>query len=246
MACIVVVFACGAYAGEVRVYAASSMTDVLTELAGAYQNSNPKISIRFSFAGSSTLAKQIEHGAPADIFVSADADWVEYLHKNKMLDEKNRVLLAGNELVLVSPITSAMNVAFDKSQDLSAQISGKLCTGDPAHVPVGKYAKQALMFYGWWDAIQPKLVGTEDVRSALAFVERGECAAGIVYKSDALLSNKVNIIFTFPRASHLPIHYPAVLIKHTNNDARSFWQYLQSDQAREIFERYGFVTRSNH
>lgn len=229
-----------ALAGEVKIYAAASLTDAVTELAKNYQQANPGTQIKPSFAGSSTLAKQIENGAPADVFISADKDWADYLQARNLLDANTRVDLLANELVLIAPVNRPLNISLDKATDLAASFSGKLCTGDPASVPVGKYAKQALTDYGWWAAIQPRLVGTEDVRTALAFVERGECALGIVYKTDALLGKKVQVVATFPAESHLPIVYPGGLTKNATPEARAFWQFLQSKAAREVFSRYGF------
>ncbi|HTF97100.1 MAG TPA: molybdate ABC transporter substrate-binding protein [Cellvibrio sp.] len=232
------------HAGEVKVYAAASLTDVLTELGRNYQQLHPEVQIKSSFAGSSTLAKQIENGAPADLFISADKDWADYLQTRRLLNEKTRVDLLTNELVLIAPANRVPEISLNKDTNLVARFNGKLCTGEPAYVPVGKYAKQSLTFYGWWDSVQPRLVGTEDVRTALAFVERGECALGIVYKTDAQLSKKVSVVASFPAESHLPIVYPGGLTKNAGPDAQAFWQFLQSNAALEIFARYGFgVTR---
>ena len=227
-------------AADVRVSAAASLTDVITELSRAYEKAHANVAIKTSFAGSSTLAKQIENGAPADIFISADKDWADYLVQRNLLNKSTRIDLLLNELVLIAPNGRVPSVTIAKDADLLAAFSGKLCTGDTASVPVGKYAKQALTFYGWWDGIQPRLVGTEDVRTALAFVERGECALGIVYKTDALVSKKVSLVATFPAESHLPIVYPGGLTKNATADARAFWQFLQSPVAAEVFVRYGF------
>ncbi|WP_331344804.1 molybdate ABC transporter substrate-binding protein [Cellvibrio sp. UBA7661] len=233
-------------AAEVRVYAAASLSDVLTELATSYQQAHPDIQIKSSFAGSSTLAKQIENGAPADVFISADKDWADYLQTRGLLNEKNRVDLLTNELVLIAPEKRAPAISMNKNADLASSFNGKLCTGEPAYVPVGKYAKQALDYFGWWDSIQPRLVGTEDVRTALAFVERGECALGVVYKTDAQLSKKVIVVASFPAESHLPIVYPGGLTKNAVPEADAFWQFLQSAAAQEIFIRYGFGVLKNN
>lgn len=227
-------------AKDIRVYAAASLTDVITELSARYEQEHPGVRIQPSFAGSSTLAKQIENGAPADVFISADRDWADYLHARNLLDTASRVDLLINELVLIAPAGRMLNIKLDKDTNLAGSFSGKLCTGEPAYVPVGKYAQQALSFYGWWPGLEPRLVGTEDVRTALAFVERGECALGIVYKTDALLSKKVRVVAAFPAESHLPIVYPGGLTKNANPQAKSFWQYLQSKPAAEIFLRHGF------
>jgi molybdate transport system substrate-binding protein len=229
-----------ANAGEVRLYAAASLTDVLTELSATYQKLHPGVSIKKSFAGSSALAKQIENGAPADIFISADNDWEYYLFRRDMLINESRKKLLANELVLIAPVTSNVKIVLDPAFDLSAAFGGKLCTGDPSSVPVGKYAKQSLSYYGWWDKVSPRVVGTEDVRTALVFVERAECNLGIVYKTDAQLSKKVKIVATFPDTSHIPIEYPGALTKKATAEAKNFWLFLQSDEAKAAFNRYGF------
>jgi molybdate transport system substrate-binding protein len=227
-------------AEDVNLYAAASLTDVLTELSDAYQKQYPNLAIKKSFAGSSTLAKQIENGAPADIFISADKDWADYVQKRGLLNNQSRKSLLGNELVLIAPSASNVSVLLDPAFNLNTSFSGRLCTGDPASVPVGKYAKQALTHYNWWTKIEPRIVGTEDVRTALAFVERGECNLGIVYKTDAQLSKKVKVVATFPAASHTPIEYPGALTKNAGAESKAFWVFLQSDQAKAIFTRYGF------
>lgn len=227
-------------AEDVNLYAAASLTDALTELSDAYQKQHPDIAIKKSFAGSSILAKQIENGAPADIFISADKDWANYLQKRGLLNDQSRKILLGNELVLVAPSASNVSILLDSAFNLNASFSGRLCMGDPAFVPAGKYAKQALTHYNWWVRIESRIVGTEDVRTALAFVERGECSLGIVYKTDAYLSKKVKVVATFPAASHTPIEYPGALTKNAGADSKGFWIFLQSDQAKAVFARYGF------
>ncbi|MET0357234.1 MAG: molybdate ABC transporter substrate-binding protein [Cellvibrio sp.] len=234
------VFFSSVQAAEVKLYAAASLTDVLTELSATFQKTNPDIAIKKSFAGSATLAKQIENGAPADLFISADADWVDYVQKRGLLDDKSRKKLLVNELVLIAPLESKVSILLDPAFNLNTAFSGRICTGDPASVPVGKYAKQALTHYNWWNKIESRLVGTEDVRTALAFVERAECGLGIVFKTDALLSKKVKLVATFPAASHKPVEYPGALTKAANADAKAFWDFLQSEQAKAVFRRYGF------
>lgn len=239
---LVQLFIAGAVqASDIKVSAAASLTDVLTELSRSYEKTHAGIAIKTSFAGSSTLAKQIENGAPADIFISADKDWADYLEKRNLLNKATRADLLVNELVFIAPRNRTIAITMARDFDLLASFSGKLCTGEPTYVPVGKYAKQALTYYGWWAAIQPRLVGTEDVRTALAFVERGECALGIVYKTDALMSKKVTVVARFPAESHLPIVYPGGLTKNATTEAQAFWQFLQSDAAAEVFVRYGFT-----
>ena len=157
-------------AGDIKVSAAASLTDVLTELSRSYEKTHKGVAIKTSFSGSSTLAKQIENGAPTDIFISADKDWGDYLEKRNLLTKTTRADLLTNELVVIAPRNRTQSITMARDFDLVANFDGKLCTGDPAYVPVGKYAQQALGYFGWWSALQPRLVGTEDVRTALAFV----------------------------------------------------------------------------
>lgn len=229
-------------AGEVKIYAAASLTDALKELSSIYQKAHPDVSIKNSFAGSSTLAKQIENGAPADIFISADNDWADYLQKRGLLSKASSKKLLSNELVLIAPLTSDVKILLDPAFNLNMGFSGRLCTGDTTSVPVGKYAKQSLTSYGWWDSISSRIVGTEDVRTALAFVERAECSLGIVYKTDAQLSKKVKVIATFPANSHSPIEYPGALTKNAADEAKNVWAFLQSEEAKVVFIRYGFTS----
>ena len=230
----------GAHAENVNLYAAASLTDALTELSNTYQKQHPEVVIKKSFAGSATLAKHIENGAPADIFISADKDWANYIQQRGLLNNESRKSLLTNELVLIAPSASKVKVLLDPAFNLHSCFSGRLCTGDPAFVPVGKYAKQALTHYKWWAKIESRIVVTEDVRTALAFVERGECALGIVYKTDAQLSKKVKVVAAFPAASHALIEYPGALTKNAGAESKAFWAFLQSDHAKVVFTRFGF------
>lgn len=230
-----------AHAGNITVLAAASLIDVLTELEQMYEQEHPDVTIKTAFAGSSALAKQIENGAPADLFISADKEWGDYLQTRGLLVAATRKDLLGNELVIVTPKDFALAVTFDPAFNLAASFQGRWCTGEPAYVPVGKYAKQALSHYRWWNAMQPRLAGTDDVRTALAFVERGECRMGIVYKTDAAISRNVAVAGTFPVNSHAPIIYPGGLLKNARPDAAGFWQFLQGEKARAVFVRYGFT-----
>lgn len=225
---------------QITLYAAASLTNALTEISKSYQNSHD-VMIKTSFAGSSTLAKQIEAGAPAQIFASADSQWMDYLQKRNKLQANSRKDLLGNNLVLITPKNQTFSVTMDKSFDLAKAFTGKICTGDTASVPVGIYAKQALQHLGWWSSLEKRLVATEDVRTALAFVERGECAVGIVYETDAKISDKVTVIARFASQSHQKIVYPFALIAGASAASREFYQYLQSDTAQAVFSKYGFV-----
>ena len=225
---------------DITVYAAASMTDAINEIKQNYEKSQ-KVKVKTSYAASSTLAKQIEHGAPADIFISADIAWADYLQKKGKLSSANRKNLLGNRLVLITSIKNPIKttIRFDKNFDIGAAFTGKLCTGNTASVPVGKYAKQALSDLGWWQTIQPRLVEAEDVRSALNFVVRGECSLGIVYATDALSSKNVKEVGTFPLATHPPIVYPIALLKDTP-EAHKFYDYLQSPEAKVVYKKHGF------
>ncbi|MEK0213579.1 molybdate ABC transporter substrate-binding protein [Acinetobacter junii] len=223
---------------KVTVYAAASLTNAINELDVIYEQKN-KVQIQTSYAGSSTLAKQIEAGAPADIFISADVHWMDYLQKKQLVSANDRVNLLGNRLVVIAPKARPIKLKIDKSFDFTRVVQGKWCTGDTKSVPVGKYAKQALTSIGWWDKVSTRLVETEDVRAALNFVARGECQLGIVYATDAAISKNVVIIGTFPENTHQPIIYPIGLVKK-NTESMKFYKFLQSSQAKKVFKKYGF------
>lgn len=240
-ACVVAASPVSRAEEPVRVFAAASLTTVLDDLAVKWRaDGHPKPSL--AYGGSSMLAKQIEAGAPADLFASADTGWMNYLDERGLVDRETRVDLLGNQLVLVAPPGKAFRVDMKRGFDFAGAFQGKLCTGEPGVVPVGIYAKQALESLGWWASIQGRIVGTDDVRTALAFVERGECGAGIVYSTDAAISDKVEVVARFPADSHKPIVYPFALIKDGRASARAFLDYLRSSPAAaESFGRHGFV-----
>jgi molybdate transport system substrate-binding protein len=232
---------------KITVYAAASLTNALSEIGAQYTAAQ----VVHSFAASSALAKQIENGAPTDIFISADTKWMNYLQDKNLVNRASRKDLLANNLVLIAPKGRGFKVHLDSSFDLVHAFSGKLCTADIDSVPSGIYAKQALSYLGWWPKIKSRVVGAQDVRAALVFVERGECAAGIVYATDAKLSSKVEILATFPEVSHLPIVYPAVLIinggsSNISNLSRDYLNYLQSPMAIAIFKKYGFSIPIRH
>lgn len=223
---------------KVTVYAAASLTNAINELDVIYEQKN-KVQIQTSYAGSSTLAKQIEAGAPADIFISADVQWMDYLQKKQLVSVNDRVNLLGNRLVVIAPKARPIKLKIDKSFDFTRVVQGKWCTGDTKSVPVGKYAKQALTSIGWWDNVSTRLVETEDVRAALNFVARGECQLGIVYATDAAISKNVVIVGTFLKNTHQAIIYPIGLVKK-NTESMNFYKFLQSSQATKVFKKYGF------
>lgn len=229
-----------AAAQPITVYAAASLTNAVSEIGAAYESRHGR-EIRSSFASSAALATQIENGAPADIYISADSKWMDYLQARRLIASASRMDLLGNRLVLIAPKGRPFKVRMDASFDFAAAFSGKLCTGESASVPVGIYARQALTALHWWEAIAPRIVGSQDVRAALAFVERGECGAGIVYATDAQLSHKVDVVAAFPDDSHAPIVYPAALVAGAPPAARDFLDYLRSSTAQAIFRKYGFT-----
>lgn len=238
---ITMLFAGIAHAEQaVRVFAAASLTNALTDVGTQWQRlGHPKPVL--AFAATSTLAKQIEAGAPADVFASADEKWMDYLQQRRRIAAATRVSLLGNDLVLIVPKGERMSVQLTPGFDIAHAFTGKLCTGEPDVVPVGIYARQSLESLGWWNALKGRIVGTDDVRTALAFVERGECPLGIVYATDAKISGKVEVLARFPDGSHKPIVYPFAEVQDARPEALAFLAFLKSQAATEVFERYGFI-----
>lgn len=227
------------------VFAASSLQNVFEDIARLHQQQGLG-TVRFAFGASSTLARQIEQGAPAAVFASADEAWMDHLEQRGLLAAGTRRALLGNRLVLVVPASNPVQVALKPGVDLGALLGprGRWVTGDPAHVPVGRYAQQALTHLGAWGMAQSRLVRAENARVALAFVERGEAVAGVVYETDAALSPRVRVAGVFPAGSHAPISYPvATVAAHDSPGARAFLRLLGSDAAREVFRRHGFTVR---
>src|SRR5271167_2171823 len=205
------VFAADPGRPAITVFAAASLTNVLQDLGDAF-TSETSIPVRFSFAASSTLARQIENGSPADVFFSADLDWMDYLQARALIQPATRQDMLGNELVLVAPVDSKVTLKIEPHFPLAATLGkGRLATGDPDSVPVGRYAKEALIALGVWDSVSARLVRADSVRAALAFVDRGEASLGIVYATDALVDKSVRLVDEFPAGSHAPIIYPAAL-----------------------------------
>lgn len=223
---------------DVLVFAAASTNEALTEAAAAFKQETG-IPVITSFGSSSTLAKQIEQGAPAQVFLSANVEWVEYLEKANALKSGGRVDYLGNALVLVAPVGTAA-VDLGKIPITGLLQGGRLAVGDPDHVPAGQYAKKALTALKQWDALEPQLARASDVRGALALVQRGEAPYGIVYSTDAASLKDVAIVATFPADSHPKIVYPLALTKAADGDADRFAAFLQQDRTRAIFARYGF------
>lgn len=230
----------GVQAADVTVYAAASLTNAIKDISASWKAAHKDDEVKSSFAASSTLAKQIEAGAPAEIFASADLKWMDYLDQRNRIDKASRRSLLGNTLVLIAPAGRALTLNVQKGRALP-EFSGKLCMGEPGSVPAGIYGKQALQNLGWWRGVEKRVVATEDVRTALAFVERAECPLGIVYETDARASSKVVIAGRFPAGSHDPVVYPVALLPRASASARDFFRYLQSPQAAAVFQRHGFT-----
>ena len=223
------------------VFAAASMKNALDEIDAAFA-AKTGIKVTASYAASSTLAKQIEQGAPADIFVSADTDWMDYAVGKKTINEPTRMNLLGNSIVLIAPKDSKIdNVTIARGFDLAKLAGdGRIATGDVKSVPVGKYAKAALEKLGAWQAAESKFAMAESVRAALTLVARGEAALGIVYSTDAKVEPGVKIIGTFPPASHPPIIYPVAATATARPEAKQYLDYLRSSAAKSVLEKYGF------
>jgi molybdate transport system substrate-binding protein len=234
--------AASAASGTVVVFAAASLKNALDAIGARWSAATGK-KVTFSYAASGPLARQIENGAPADLFASADLKWMDYAAEKKLIDAGSRKSILGNRLVLIAPKDAATDLRIAKGFKLAEAIGdGKLATGDPRSVPVGAYAQAALTSLGVWDAVSPKIAGAESVRAALAFVARGEATYGIVYRTDANSEPRVKVVDTFPADSHPPIVYPFALTAASKNPAAAdFLAFLRAPQAVEVFEAEGFA-----
>jgi len=223
------------------VFAAASLTNVLGELAPAWEQSSG-VPVKLSFAASSVLARQIEAGGNADAFISADQEWMDYLQTRNLIDKASRRNLVGNRLVLIAPADSKLELKIAPEFKLAEALgAGRLSTGDPDTVPVGRYARSALTTLGVWDEVADRLVRADNVRSAMLFVSRGETPLGIVYATDALVDSKVRVVDTFPANTHAPITYPAAATRTAKPETIAFIAYLGSEQARITWRKFGFV-----
>jgi molybdate transport system substrate-binding protein len=227
---------------DVLVFAAASLKNALDDIAGQRQRGSGKKTV-ISYAASNTLIKQIEQGAPADIFISADLDWMDYGQQKGLLKPDSRSNLLGNRLVLIAPKDANVSVNIQPGFDLAALLKGgRLAMANVDAVPAGRYGKAALEKLGAWDGVKDKIAQAENVRAALVLVARGEAPLGIVYQTDAASDPTVKIVGTFPENTHPPIIYPIALTKEsTNPDAQAFLNYLRSPAARAAFERQGFT-----
>lgn len=228
-------------AERVTVFAAASLKTALDEVSAAWKAETGREAVN-SYAASSALARQIEQGAPADIFISADLDWMSYLAERQLIAPGTEVSLLGNSLVLVAPADSAASIAIAPGFDLAGLLKGgRLAIPEVKSVPAGKYGKAALESLGVWTSVENSIAQAENVRAALKLVATGEAPAGIVYQTDATAEPKVKVLGTFPPDTHPPIIYPAALVATSRTaDAAAFLAFLQSPQAQEIFARQGF------
>lgn len=232
-------------ADKITVFAAASLTDALNAVDKAYTDKTG-VPVVVSFASSSTLARQIEAGAPAQVFIAADLKWMDYLDKKGLVELGSRTNVLGNALALIAPSDSPLGPhAIDRSFDWGKALgpAGRVAVGDPVHVPAGIYAEQALTSLGVWSSLEPRLARAEDVRGAVALVERGEAPLGIVYVTDARVTAKVKIVGVFPPSSHDPIVYPFAIVKGAATPAvRAYFRFLKGPEAHTVYQRFGFGT----
>jgi molybdate transport system substrate-binding protein len=227
---------------DVLVFAAASLKEALDEANAIFLFENGS-GVRVSYGASSALAKQIENGAPADVFISADLDWMDYVAERKLIKPDTRAKFLGNRLVLVANADSKILLTIGPSFPLAQALgNNRLAMADPSAVPAGKYGKAALEKLGVWDSVAGKIAPAQDVRAALVLVSRGEAPLGIVYQTDAASDKNVKVVATFPESSHPPIIYPmAILAGSTNGVAPVYVQYLLSPKAEPFFEKRGFT-----
>lgn len=228
---------------KVYVYAASSLTNALTDIAKQYQRHYPNQAVILNFASSSTLARQIAQGAPADIYLSANEKWMDFLTEKHFISPNTKHDLLTNQLVLIA--NNKVNIDAIKSASNWPLVSflghQRLAIGDPDHVPAGMYAKQALQALSLWDQLDQLIARTSNVRTALALVERGETPLGIVYATDAAIAQGIRVVRPFPEQLHNPIRYPIGLIgPHPSPQAQRFYQYLSENEAKRVFKHYQF------
>ncbi|HEY1889165.1 MAG TPA: molybdate ABC transporter substrate-binding protein [Steroidobacteraceae bacterium] len=225
---------------RVLVFAAASLADVLRDLDAGF-TARTGIRVTSSLAASSTLAKQIEAGAPADVYFSADLQWMDYLEQRRLLRSGSRHDVAGNSLVLIAPASSPLRMRIAPGFDLAKALgAGRLAVADPDSVPAGIYGREALQSLGAWSSVASRLVRAENVRAALEYVARGDAPLGIVYCTDALAERRVRIVGVFPTASHPPIVYPVALTSHASAAAARYLAFVTGADARPIFRKWGF------
>ena len=227
--------------GGLLVFAAASLANVLGDIDKVFA-ARTGIRVTSSLAASSTLAKQIEAGAPADVYFSADLQWMDYLQQRGLLRAGSRHDVVGNSLVLIAPSSSPLEVSIGPGLDLARLLGGgRLAVGDPDSVPAGIYAREALEKLGVWSSVVPRLVRAENVRAALEYVARGDAPLGIVYRTDALVEKRVRVVGVFPADSHPPIVYPVALTRRARGAAARYLAFITSAEARPIFRKWGFA-----
>lgn len=232
-----------AQAKELVIFAAASLKTALDEAAANWVRESGKPAPKISYAGSNALARQLEQGAPADLFFSADLDWMDYAQAKKLIRPESRVSLLANRIALVAPADATTSIVLAPGVDLTAALgTGRLAIANAEAVPAGRYGKAALQKLGGWDKVRGRIAQADNVRAALLLVARGEAPLGIVYTTDAAAEPKVKVIATFPEDSHPPIIYPVAVTRDSSNpDAQSFLNYLRSADPRAAFEKQGFT-----
>jgi len=225
---------------EVTIFVAASAGPAIEEIVRAWRVQGNQTVVSCIAGASSLLATQIIAGASADIFISADHRWMDELEKKKQIDPASRVDLLANSLVIISPKGQPITLTVEKGEPFAAMFSGRLAIGDPAHVPAGTYAQEALVALGWWESVRERLAPAPDVRAALRLVELGETSAGIVYLTDAIGSTKCEVVAKIPEQLHTPIRYPLALTNSARLAAKAFVRHLQGVEARAVFTKHGF------
>ncbi|NQU87986.1 MAG: molybdate ABC transporter substrate-binding protein [Mariniphaga sp.] len=227
---------------QLIVFCAASLTDVMLDIESKFEKSND-INIKLNIASSGTLARQIEHGAPADIFISANKKWMDHTENLGLIEVNTISRIAGNSLVIIVPLSSLVeSIPFKPGASFPDSFQGRLSIGDPEYVPAGTYAREALQNAGFYNNLKNRIIPAKDVRSALMVVELGEVEVGIVYKTDAQKSKKVKIVGEIPDTFHLPIgYYSAVIKEHKTELTMNFYTFIISDQAKLIWKKYGFI-----
>lgn len=221
-------------------FGAASTTDVMSELSERFEAKTGR-KVRTSFASSATVARQIEAGAKADVFISANESWMDHLEEKGRIETATRRNLLSNRLVLVAPAARRFSLAIEKDANFAGAFEGKLALADPSHAPAGRYAKESLTHLGWWGAIEPRVLPVKDVRAVMAAVESGSVGAGVVYATDAVITDRVVVVGTFPEASHAPIRFPVALVKDAKPGARDLLSFLCGPEAKAVYEKAGFT-----
>ncbi|ODM56431.1 molybdate ABC transporter substrate-binding protein [Vibrio harveyi] len=242
-ACLVAILSVSSAANaatELKVYAASSMTNAVNDIAQQFETKYD-VTVTPVYGGSSSIARQILNGAPADIFISANTKWMDYLVKSKVVKSDSVTNLVRNSLVLIAPKASTIEpFDFSDANAWNQALEGnRLALGNPVSVPAGMYAKESLTNLGVWKKLERQIAPAKNVRLALALVERGEAPLGVVYKTDALLTDKVKVVGEFANDTHADIIYPAAIVKDSTQ-SEQFFEYLKSDDAKKVFAQYGF------